>query len=311
MLRKQIVAVVLLCVCAQSVLADSYDQAFDAYQKGDYQRAMEIWSSSELKKDPRALFGLGRMHMGGELPNSDPARAVDYYTKAANLGHLSAQFNLGLAYYVGNGVEKNMQQAVYWWESAANNGHGSAQYNLGALLWAGVDVPKDQATAMKWFRASLHNDNPQAAKFLYSLFEPMYNELKVNHDRYRQSSAGRTISIIEEMGMFKLGQQAADQGDFGQAIKYWQPLAADGHRESQYMIGTMYEAGHADGKDFADALRLYERAAAAGQPDAQYRMALYHESEAPDPNETLALYWYQSAADNGHEKAREYLETNR
>ena len=154
MFRKQILGAVLLGLSMQAAFADSYDQAFAAYKKGDYQRAMEIWSSKELQNDARALFGLGRMHMNGELPNSDPVRAVDYYTKAANLGHLSAQFNLGLAYYVGNGVTKNMGQATFWWETAANNGHGSAQYNLGALLWAGIDIPKDQATAMKWFRAA-------------------------------------------------------------------------------------------------------------------------------------------------------------
>ena len=57
--------------------------------------------------------------------------AIEYYTKAAELGNFHAHFKLGVMRMNGEGGEKDEEKAVYHWEKAAIGGHPQARYNLG------------------------------------------------------------------------------------------------------------------------------------------------------------------------------------
>jgi len=300
-------SIVMLVILPVPAFAEGYEDGLKAFKGKDYAKAVSIWTSAELSNDPRALFGLGTIYMRGLGVPRDRTKAVGFYQRSAEYGNTSAQFNLGLAYLKGHGIDKNAEQAMTWWVKAANEGHAAAQYNIAAMLWSGEEVPQDQAAAMKWFRKSLLNGNEQASDFLYSLFEPMYTELKDNHALFRGSNAGRTIPLVEETGMFKLAQQALATGSYEQAFNYWLPLAEDGHDESQFMIAGLYEKGKGVSVNMNEALKWYEAAAKSGLAEAQYRMGLYHFNEASEKNETLGLYWMQSAADNDLPAAIEFM----
>ena len=60
----------------------------------------------------------------------DYDKALQYWTKAAELGNAEAHFKLGSIYMDGEGVEKDMGKAAYHWEKAAIGGHPNARYNL-------------------------------------------------------------------------------------------------------------------------------------------------------------------------------------
>ncbi len=88
----------------------------EAYQKGDYNRAMAEWQAGADRNDSEAEFGLGHL------------------------------------YEIGAGdLKQNYKQADYWYRKAADQGNGEAQYRL-ALVWAvgGDDFPADLAEAYKW-----------------------------------------------------------------------------------------------------------------------------------------------------------------
>lgn len=310
MLRiRQFTLFIIFLVFSMPVVADVFDDGLAAYRKNDYQAAAKLWTSRELENDKRAIFNLGRLHMTGRGVEKNFEKGAELYRSAAEKGHLSAQFNLGLAYLAGRGVEKNISKAKVYWEQAAFENHGPAQYNLAALLWGGKGVKRDQATAMKWFRRAFANGNKESSKFLSSLFEPMYNELKDDHELQRPVESDRTISLIEEMGTFKLAQQALENGAFEQAYKYWFPLAEDGHNASQFMLGQLYEKGQGISSDFDTALSWYEKAAKSGQADAQFRIGMYFMNEASEINQSLGRYWIQSAADNKHQEAIEFMDS--
>ena len=289
--------------------ADLYDIGLNAYKNKDYVGAIEVWSAPALKENPNALFNLGRMNMKGLGVESDPVIAVQYYEKSAKLGFKSAQFNLGLAYLKGAGVDKSIDKVMHWWQLAANSGHSGAQYNIAALLWSGKEITQNQALAMKWFRKALVNNSIEARAFIDSLFEPMYSELKSDAVNHRFTKEGKKVMIVEELGAYKLGQQALSSGSFDQAYTYWLPLANDGHLDSQFMLGQLYEQGQGVTSDLSVALDWYDKAARSGQANAQFRLGLYHINEAEDPNQPLGLYWIQSAADKGLEEAIEYMKS--
>jgi TPR repeat protein len=57
--------------------------------------------------------------------------AVEYWTKAAELGDAHSHYRLGCMYDEGKGVEKDEEKKVYHMEKAAIGGHSIARYNLG------------------------------------------------------------------------------------------------------------------------------------------------------------------------------------
>ena len=78
--------------------------------------------------DPVAMAHIGKKHQ----QKGDYDRALQYYTKAAELGGVSAHASLGGMYYFGEGVEKDVKRAVYHCEQAAIGGHPAARGILAA-----------------------------------------------------------------------------------------------------------------------------------------------------------------------------------
>ena len=308
-LTSLLAAVLLFAVPIANATGD-YDQGLQAYAAGDYDRAIASWSGPALENDPRAQFALGVLTMRGIGVPRDEVAAVGHYRRAAESGFASAQFNLGLAHFTGRGVEKEPAKAQYWWQLAAEQGHAVAQYNLAAILWSGDGVPMDQARAMHWFRIARSRGSEEASNFLLTLFEPMYKVLTENTLERVRGEDKRSIPLIDEFGLYKLGLQAAEEENFPQAFGYWEPLALDGHADSQFRVAQLYEKGLGVAQNFEQAITWYDRAAQQNHGAAQYRLGIYHMNESPDPNKALGFYWIQSAADNGNVEARQYIESN-
>jgi hypothetical protein len=79
------------------------------------------------KNDPAAMRFVGNQRSR----KGDVQTALEYWTKAAELGDAIAHYNLSLLYNQGQGVEKDMKKAVHHLEEAAMKGHPYARHNLG------------------------------------------------------------------------------------------------------------------------------------------------------------------------------------
>ena len=77
--------------------------------------------------DPDAIFQMGIR----EDDVGEHGKALEYFTKAAELGHADAHYQLSVMYREGEGVEKNEKKEVYHLEQAAIGGHPRARFNLG------------------------------------------------------------------------------------------------------------------------------------------------------------------------------------
>jgi TPR repeat protein len=80
------------------------------------------------KNDPVAMRQWGKRHL-----EVDYETALQYLTKAAELGEADAHYSLSVMYLDGEGVEKDIEKAVYHAEEAAIGGHPYARYNLGCI----------------------------------------------------------------------------------------------------------------------------------------------------------------------------------
>lgn len=88
------------------------------------------------------------------------------YLKHADEGNAEGQFNVGVCYLDGMGVEKDPAKAVQWFYKAAAQNHPIALYNLGLHCANGIGVKKDVPTAWKLFIKSAKLGCSQAKKVM-------------------------------------------------------------------------------------------------------------------------------------------------
>jgi len=112
--------------------------------------------------DPVATVQEGDEH----VKRGDFSRAIEYYTKAAELGDVAAHFQLSLLYDDGQGVEKDEKKRFYHLEKAVIGGHPLARCNLGCKELK--DGQLDRAIKHFIIAAKLGSDDSLAAlKQLY------------------------------------------------------------------------------------------------------------------------------------------------
>ncbi len=127
---------------AQPTLAD-VKAGVDAWQQGDYAKAVALWQPLAQTGDPDAQFNMGQAYKLGRGVKTDPAAAIDWYCKAASQGHARAEDNLGLLLF----QQGDRAGALPFLQHAADRGEPRAQYIVGTALFNGDLVAKN------WVRA--------------------------------------------------------------------------------------------------------------------------------------------------------------
>lgn len=93
--------------------------------------------------------------------------------------------------------------------------------------------------------------------------------------------------------------------DVEQAIKWFQPSAAQGFAKAQHNVGYSYYIGLGVEKDREVARVWFKRAADQGLADAQYMMGVLVHKDANDMiSLNKAKSWLRRAADQGHQHAK-------
>lgn len=85
---------------------------------------------------------------------ADPARAVRYYERAANLGSAPAEAMLGDMYANGALGKPDSTQASNWYRKAAEQGLPQGQFRLGRLLAGNKRSRNDRISAYMWLTLS-------------------------------------------------------------------------------------------------------------------------------------------------------------
>jgi uncharacterized protein len=107
---------------------------------------------------------------------------------------------------------------------------------------------------------------------------------------------------------FDQGYAAYKAGDYGAALKEWQPLAEVGNAEAQYAIGRLYHSGKGVTRDYNKAVKWYALAAEKGNTDAQVSLGVLYKvglGVPYDPKE--AIKWLKLATEQGNAIAQHSL----
>lgn len=123
---------------------------------GPLHRATEYLEESAAKNNSDALYLLAEMNFYGNYSHPRNFEAsFDYYQKLASLyGNSSAQYMVGLMYSTGIGgaVERDQARALLYYTFAANQGHTRAEMTVAHRHHAGISVPKSCENAVKYYK---------------------------------------------------------------------------------------------------------------------------------------------------------------
>ena len=129
-------------------------------------RLGQLFRGGEAAAMPAALPGNGQGVAGhplaevhrktGYKPSHAPELvcALQYFTMAAEQGHVEAQFEVGQMYAQGLGTVQRFEDAVLWYERAAKQGHAKAQFNLAFMIAHGQGTDENLLKAYEWYRIS-------------------------------------------------------------------------------------------------------------------------------------------------------------
>ena len=149
--------------------------------------------------DAGAQFVLATMYEHADGVAKDDSAALQWYTKAADLGNVDAKFRLAQRYKngVGKGGEgKDPQRAFAYAKNAAELGHPMAQFLVGIMYLRGIGVDSNVASGMQWLVTSAEQDTAIAQYFLGSIY--MKGDFGLGKDWQKAIEWFKRSSLIQE-----------------------------------------------------------------------------------------------------------------
>ncbi len=111
--------------CNAVVAYADYQQGLDAYLKGDFQNAQDLWKQAAQGEDARSMFNLGLLHQQEKISDASLEQAIKWYERAVEHGYLPAAYHLGALM-----IEQGSGDGLRWVEKASQEGYLPAQRYL-------------------------------------------------------------------------------------------------------------------------------------------------------------------------------------
>jgi TPR repeat protein len=155
-----VIGFISICVAHQSIAESNFQEIISKAEQGeasgegvphDDEQAIQWYTKAAEQGHVDAQYNLALMYKHGKGVLLDFRQTVQWYTKAAEQGHVDAQFNLALMYKHGKGVPQDFRQTIQWYTKAAEQGDVDAQYNLALMYKNGEGVPQDDKQAIQWY----------------------------------------------------------------------------------------------------------------------------------------------------------------
>jgi len=147
------VTAVLVLVLAGSApaKADDWADGLEAYDGGDYVRAVALWRRAAEAGNLDAMAAIADAHARGLGVAPDLSAAAAWYRRAAERGHVVSQLNLGDMASRGAGVARDLGEAYVWLGLAAAGSNAWAARRQGEVRAA--MTAEEHAAAERRLRA--------------------------------------------------------------------------------------------------------------------------------------------------------------
>lgn len=137
----------------------------DAWERGEFDRAIEEWRGPATNGDADAQFNLGQAYKLGRGVPMDLKIAESWYQKAAEQGHIQAADNYGLVLFQDN----RRDEAMPYIRASSARGEPRAQYVLATAMFNGDIAEKDWVRAYALMTRASAQGLPQASRSLATM----------------------------------------------------------------------------------------------------------------------------------------------
>lgn len=302
-------------------------QGVEAYKKGDFQNAAFLFRQSAGAGSAPAAFNLGLCYENGEGVRQDYTKALRWYTKAAELGHVRAQCSAGvLCENGGEGeFEPRPEEAFSWYLKSAEQGNARAQLLLASAYRRGFGCEQDPVAAVHWYTRAAEQDYAQAQYDLglwyleraRDLNPEMQSEMLGRARNWLEKASAQGFEKAKKMlpdiirlqggggDRFVEAVEAAKAGDHQKAMELYEQCAEEGIAEATAALGQYYEKGEGDvAADPKKALEYYAKAAEQGSPRGMLFLGMANETGmCTEKNMPKAIEYYRRAAEAGNARA--------
>ena len=144
----------------------------------------------------------------------------------------------------------------------------------------------------KWkFKPATHDGNPVAVNVVAGVAFAI-KDLALSGMPTREE-----MDRAVDAAQFQYGLQAAQAGDYLNALMTFSWLAEGGHADAQGALGILYREGRGVPQDLDEAVKWFRLGARRGDPGAQTSLGLaYFDGKGVAANPTKALVWFTVAA---------------
>lgn len=223
------------CLIQGNKLLYDFGEALPAISAEEWAaRAWKHGLETRAATSDRAAYAVAELYSIGLGVTRDPAKASEWYERAAARGNTDAKRALGFAYWIGSGVSKDLAKAKSNLEEAVAADNASAKILL-ALLYLGGGDKADEPKAIELFKSAVAQGSPSAEEQMADEYE-----------------TGKHVAI-----------------DLSESLRLRRKAAASGLLRAMNELGLMYENGNGTPKDLAEAARWYEKAAKVGDLKAK------------------------------------------
>lgn len=125
---------------------------------------IDLYLSEIAEGNAEAMCSLGALYYTGRGGEQDYAKAVEYYTMAAEKGNRQAQENLGYCYYYGRSVDIDYKKAYHYFVKGALDGHLNSLYKIGDMYKNGYYVEQDEKEAFLLYMRCLDTMTDETAQ---------------------------------------------------------------------------------------------------------------------------------------------------
>lgn len=165
---------------AQVNLVISYlrEKSKEKIKKGiGYYKKYLLKKPPNIFKQSKVLYELALCYNDSKKYKVNPQKAFNYFSKAAELGHVKSILELANCYHFGCGIEPNIDLSIYWLKEAALRNSVDAEFALGLAYYTKlIDGTLDNT--LYWLKPLASKGHSEALYILGKICEFEYKNLK-------------------------------------------------------------------------------------------------------------------------------------
>jgi TPR repeat protein len=248
---------------------------------------------------PDAQFFVGLVD---ETPQ--PAKAREWFIKAANAGHVRAAAKAAVMLEEGRGGDSNKELALKYHRIAAEGGIAESAFKVAKAKELSGGANTDEMLKM-YQRAAMAGDSEANLRLgdLYFTGDAGVKNQVEAFKYYRNAAQLKSAKAYFKMGYcYERGHGVAANNQ--EAARWYEKGADAGDLNCIANLARFYETGAGVDKDPAKAAKLYRTAAEQGEPFAQLSLgSMYRSGTGVKPDLVEAYRWIGLAAERGYGEA--------